>query len=540
MEQVEAYLCMFAIIIVIGQLFRNSSVPIALILVITGIVVSFIPFIPKFSINPDVILDFFLPLLIYEGSAFTSWRDIKKNIRPIAVLSVGHVVFITVLVALTIHWLIPELGWPLSFVLGAVVSPPDDVAIFSIAKNIRIPERVFTILEGEAMFNDAAALILFRFALAALLTHQFSLIQASGSFVLVVIGETAYGLLLGNILGRLRQKLTNPVIHIMASLLTPFLAYIPVVKLGGSGVIATVITGFLVGNYYSLRFTPEFRLISRAMWPALAFVLQGILFLLVGINIEAIFAGIASIRFATLGYYSLAVIIVVIAGRFIWEFIIADLIPRFLIPSLRKKERSLSWRYQFLISWAGMRGSISLAAVLSVPFLPNMMSGVNPRDLVILLVCSVIIATLILQGLSLPWLIKIMGVDKDGTREVYNEHIAELSAQIKMTRSALRWLKNYKGEIKNDANLLDEVKTYIRQYKMLLRQLKDSMAKHDQETLQHAEAEEITNKSCILSQVAEVERAELLKLWRMEKINLATRNKLMGRLDHQIQNLTST
>ena len=539
MEQIEAYLFMFGIIIVIGQLFRTSSIPIALILVITGILTSFLPFLPKFSISPNIILNFFLPLLIYQGSAFSSWRDIKKNFRPISVLSVGHIIFITVLVALGIHALVPELGWPLSFVLGAVISPPDDVAIFSIAQNIRIPERVFTILEGEAMFNDAAALILFRFALVALVTHEFSVMQAGSTFFLIIIGETAYGLLIGNIIGRLRQKISNPIIHIMASLLTPFLAYIPVVKLGGSGVIATVITGFLIGNQYSIRFTPEFRLISRAMWPALAFALQGILFLLVGFNIKTIFAGFTPIRFETLGFYALAVIAIVIVGRFIWEFIIANSLPRLLFPAIRKND-PLPWQYQFLISWAGMRGSISLAAVLSVPFLPAMANGVNPRDLIIFLVCCVIIATLILQGLTLPWLIKIMGIDKHGQREEYNEHIAELSAQIKMTRSALRWLLNYKTEIKDNQDLLDEVKIYIRQYRMSLRQLKDSLGKHEIETLQHGDDEETTNKICILSQTVEVERMELLKLWRMEKINLSTRNKLMGRLDHQIQNLHSS
>jgi Na+/H+ antiporter len=539
MEQIETYIFMFSIIIAIGYFFRNSSIPIALILVVTGILISLLPFSPDFTLNPDVVLNIFLPLLIYQISSFSSWRDIKKNLRPITLLSVGHVMFITLLVALIVHSLIPQLGWPLSFVLGAVISPPDDVAIFSIAKNIRIPERIFTILEGEAMFNDAAALTIFRFALAALVTHEFSAIHAASTFFAVIIGETIYGLLLGNLLGQLRRKLTNPIIHSMASLLTPFLAYIPMVKLGGSGVIATAITGFIIGNQYSIRFTSEFRLVSRGLWPTLAYAIQSILFLLVGFNLRTIFSGITTIPSVTLGLYAGAVVAAVIGGRFIWEFIIVGFLPKLLLPFIRKKDSYFPWQYRFLISWAGMRGSISLAAVLSVPFLPAMANGVNPRNLVIFLACCVIIVTLVVQGLTLPWFIKKMGVYKHGQREKYNEHVAELSTRIKMTKRALNWLLNYKKEIKDNIDLLDEVKIYISQYKMLLQQLKDSLSKHNLDTLEHDENEENPHGSGIVSQIVEVERVELLKLWRLEKINLSTRNKLLSRLDHQIQHITS-
>jgi CPA1 family monovalent cation:H+ antiporter len=539
MGQMEAYFFLFGIIVVLGHFFRASSIPIALIFVATGILISFLPFFPKLNLDPDITLKFFLPLLLYEASAFSSWRDIKKNFRPIALLSIGHVIFITVLVALVIHTLIPQLGWPLSFILGAVVSPPDDLVIFSIAENIRIPDRVFTILEGEAMFNDAAALILFRFALVALLTHEFSVIHATLTFVAIMVGETVYGLLLGNLIGQIRQRFSNTGIHIIASLLTPFLAYIPMVKLGGSGIVATAITGFIIGNQYSIRFTSEFRLTSQAIWPALAFALQSILFLLIGSNIRDIVEGISSIPIGTIMLYALSVTTVVIVGRFIWEFITVSLVPKVWSRLLGKKNTRLPWQYLFLISWAGMRGSISLAAVLSVPFLPLMINGVNPRDLIIFLVCCVIITTLILQGLTLPWFINMMGVDKHGQQEEYNEHLAEISAKIKMTKSALQWLKDYRTGIKNNPELLEEVKIYIKQYKIHLRQLKDSLLKHDVETLQHSDIEEAHQKIFVLSQIIEIEREELLKMWRLEKIKLSTRNKLMAKLDHQIQNIAS-
>lgn len=538
MEQIEIYIFMFSIIVIVGQFFRNSSIPIALIFFITGILISFLPFIPKIHLHPEIVLDVFLPLLIYQISAFSSWRDIKKNLRPITLLSVGHVIFITILVALCIHALIPQLGWPLAFALGAIISPPDDVAIASIAEKIRLPERVFTILEGEAMFNDAAALTLFRFALVALVTHEFSAIQAVSTFFAVIIGESIYGFLLGNLLGKLREKISHPAIHFIASILTPFLAYIPMVKLGGSGIIATAITGFIIGNQYAIRFTPEFRLISRAIWPVLAFGIQGILFLLVGFDMRTLLENISSIRFETLGLYALAVIAVVIIGRFIWEFIAVGFLPRLLFPAIRKKDPA-PWQYLFIVSWAGMRGGISLAAALSIPFLPLMVKGVNPRDLILFLVCCVIIVTLA-QGMTLPWLIKLLGIHQDGQREKYNEHLAEISAKIKMTRRALHWLLEYRKTIGDNVDLLDELNVYIRQYKLLLKQLKERMSNHDIETLDHDEEEEMQKSLCLLSQVVEIERTELLKLWRMEKINLTTRNKLLSGLDHRIQHLAGS
>ena len=195
------------------------------------------PGIPAIDLDPKVVLNIFLPILVYQISSFASWNDFKKNKRPIALLSVGHVIFITAIVAWVIHALIPELGWPLAFIIGAVLSPPDDVAIVAIAEKIRMPNRVITILKGEGLFNDATALILFRFALAALLTHQFSAVHAVTTFFAIIIGETLYGLAVGYIMGELKVKISNTVLHVIASVLTPFLAYTPAVMLGGSGVL---------------------------------------------------------------------------------------------------------------------------------------------------------------------------------------------------------------------------------------------------------------------------------------------------------------
>ena len=448
------YLLLFGIIVLLGQLFRKSTVPIALILVIFGMLLSFIPFFPEVHLDSQLVLNFFLPLLIYQISSFSSWRDMRKQLRPIALLSVGHVIFITILVAIVIHALIPQMSWPLAFVLGSIISPPDDVAIVSIAEKIRIPERIFIILEGEGMFNDAAALTLFRFALAAAVSTQFSLTHAFGVFGMIIIGETLYGLLLGYLLGTLRTKISNTTLHVIASFMTPFLAYIPVVKLGGSGIIATAVVGFIIGNQYTLRFTPEFRLTSLTMWPTLAFTIQGILFLLVGLGMRYTFEHIASIPMGSLISYVCSIVAIVIIGRFIWVYAFVIFLPRFLFPSLRKKDPFPPWKYPFIISWAGIRGGISLAAAVAIPVATLEINGVDLRQLFIFIVFCIIVVTLVLQGLSLPFILKKMGIDKIGQSEKYNEHVTELQARVQMINTALNWLKKYKRKMKNDEKAL--------------------------------------------------------------------------------------
>ncbi|MES2219052.1 MAG: Na+/H+ antiporter [Pseudomonadota bacterium] len=537
MDNAILYIMLFGIIVFVGQIFNKSTIPISLLLVITGMVLSFVPHFPQVSLNPTLILNIFLPVLIYQISSFTSWKDFKNNMRPIALLSVGHVIFITFLVAIVIYELIPQLGWPLAFVLGAVISPPDDVAIVSIADKVRMPERVLTILEGEGMLNDATALIIFRIALAAVVTHEFSAVNAVGTFIVDVIGETIYGLALGYGIGLLRTRIDNSVLHIIASVLTPFIAYIPPEQLGGSGILATVVTGFVIGNVFSIRFTPEFRLVSRAVWPALAFAIQSILFLLVGLEMRFVMESISSISLYSLLLYSGAVVATVIIGRFFWVYIVVAFLPRFLFPFIRKKDPYPPWQYPLIVSWAGMRGAISLAAALAVPSLPAVVEGANARELLVFLVFSVILVTLLVQGLTLPWLLKVINVRKYGQREKYNEHLAELNARMQMTKAVLRWLKEYKKEVQDDPKYLAETKLHIQEYKMLKTQLMERIKGHHDEDLDHDEALEAREEICFLEQMINIERQELIKLWRKEKVNITVATKLLNKLDHRISHL---
>ncbi len=534
MDQFIIYLLLFAIIVLLGQVFQKSTLPLALVLVLFGILLSFIPYFPQIKLDSNLVLDCFLPLLVYQISAFSSWRDIRKQIRPIALLSIGHVIFITVLIALVFHALIPALGWPLAFVLGAIISPPDDVAIVSIAEKIRMPERIFIILEGEGVFNDAAALTLFRYALAAAITAEFSITHASIHFTSMVMGEIIYGLVLGQVLGLIRTKITNTSLHLIASFVTPFVAYFPAVYLGGTGILATAVVGFVIGNKFTLRFTPEYRLIALAIWPTFALALQSIIFLLVGLDMRSTFIKISLIPMASLALYVFSIIFVVIVGRFIWVYGVLIFLPRLLFPHIRKKDPYPPWQYPFIISWSGIRGGISLAAALAIPAFTLKVNGIDPRDILVFLVVCTIIATLILQGLSLPYILRKMGIDKVGQSERYNEHMSELQARVQMISAALNWLENYLTQIENNRKLLSEVSHHIHEYKVLKKHLEHRISGHH-DKITHDEQREMKEDLAFLQQIIEIEKAELTKLWQNEKINLRTRNKLLASLDHQIQ-----
>ncbi|MDR3477386.1 MAG: Na+/H+ antiporter [Gammaproteobacteria bacterium] len=535
MEQTESYLALLAIIVTVGTIFRNSTVPISLLLVITGMIISFVPGVPHVQVNANFILDIFLPLLLYNASAYSStWRELKKDFRPVILLSIGHVVFITVLIAVVIHYLIPELGWPLAFVLGAVISPPDDVAIIAIAEKIQMPKRIVTVLKGEAMLNDATALVLFRFALIAALTHHFSPVHAVVSFFGIIVCETAYGLLIGYLSGNLRLLLKDPTLQMMVSILTPFVAYLPAEKLGGSGVVSTVVTGLFVGHAYWERYSADTRLTARSIWTTLEFAVQSILFLLVGLNFRFTLENIASIPLGSLILYSSSTVLAVILGRFAWVYLSAYLL-RYLIPSIRQYDPYPPWQYPFVVSWAGMRGGISLAAAMIVPSLP-IIGGINPKDLLIFLVFCVIVATLLIQGLTLPYILRALGMTAYGDREKRMDDEAELRVRTAMTNAVLSWLSDYKREITHNPKLSEEITLDIEQYKTLQSQLTIRL-KNQTTGIDDGELSGLNDAIFLSSRILDIEREVLLRHWEQNKIDQAVKNKLEEQLDLRVKHL---
>ena len=341
------------------------EIPSSILLVITGVALALLPGLPAVKIAPDVVLLLVLPPVIYSSAVAMSWREFRFNLRPITLLAVGCVVFTTVAVAAAGHWLL-GLSWQVGFVLGAIVSPPDAVAPLSIARRMCLPRRIPVILEGEGLANDATALILYRFAVAAALGGVFSIGHAVGTFVTIVIGEVLWGIAVGWLMLRLRRWVRDPRIEILLSVMTPFLAYWPPQHLGGSGVLATVTAGLYISwNGLRLISAPT-RLQGIFFWDFFIYVIKGMVFLLTGLQARTLSAGIKSYPASQLVMSAVVVSAVVIATRFIWMFP-ATYLPRWLIPAIARKDPSPPWQLPFVLAFTGVRGIVSLAAALAIP-----------------------------------------------------------------------------------------------------------------------------------------------------------------------------
>lgn len=519
MDHIKLYLMLLIIITIVSVLFRKSTIPTTLILVIVGMLLSYVPGIPHVDINPDIVLDGFLPLLLYTATYAASWREIKNNGRAIAMMSIGHVLFITILVAITLYYLIPQFGWPMAFVLGAIISPPDDVAILSIGEKVRMPARVMTVLRGEALLNDATALTIFKFALVALLTHTFHPIESIIAFIAIVCGETLYGIAVGYLIGELRLRINEPIIQILISLLTPFIAYLPADYVAGSGVISTVVCGIFITQYYWGRFSPDVRLNARSVWSTLEFGLQCALFLLVGLNLHEALDAISSIPASKLALYSGAIVATITVGRFIWVYLTTYL-QRGPYPP---------WQYPFLVSWAGMRGGISLAAALAVPALPAV-QGINPKDLLVFLVFTSIVGTLLIQGLSLPWIIKLIGIHQHSHREKTEERQLEYIAKKQMCDAVLAWLTEYESQIKDNTQLSDEIHLQRKVYESVSRHLTREIESNGN-SLDSPITIKAGDEKIILGNIIAIERQQLEQCWHDNKISYAVKVKLEKQLD---------
>lgn len=425
-------------------------VPPAMLLVSLGAALSFVPHVPRVTIDPQIVLLLFLPPLIYASGVGMSWRGFRNNLRPILLLAIGCVLFTASAVAAAGHaWL--AMSWPVAFLLGAVVSPPDPIAPMAIARRLKLPRRLLTILEGEGVVNDATALILVSFAVAAATDHRLTMVAAGTRFVTIVVGEIGWGIAVGWVVLRLRHRLAHPQAEILLALLTPFLAFWPPHLLGGSGVLAALAAG-LHTSWCGPRFiAPSTRLQGYFVWGLIVHALEGLLFLLMGLQARSIGAGLDGSGWQRLAAAAAIVALVVIVVRFVWVFL-ATWIPRalgglfFRLGLIRRSEAPVTpWSYRFIIGFTGIRGVVSLAAALSIPTLAGDVPFPD-RSLILFVAFFVIIVTLLGQGSALPLLLPRLGLVAAGEAEGTEAKAREVEARIAGIEAALAELAAAKAE----------------------------------------------------------------------------------------------
>jgi CPA1 family monovalent cation:H+ antiporter len=414
-------------------------VPYPITLVLGGAVIGFVPGVPEVELDPDLVLLIFLPPLLYGAAFFTSLRDLRRNARPIALLAIPLVFVTMCAVAVVAHEVI-GLGWAESFVLGAIVSPTDAVAPTEILRRIGAPRRLLTVIEGENLTNDWTALILYRVAVAAVLTGSFSLWEAGLEFVLSGVGGVAVGLAVGWVVKQVRARIDDPPIEITISLLSGYAAYLPAEELHFSGVIAAVTVGVYVGWYTPQLTTPVMRLQGVAVWEIVTFLLNAVLFLLIGLQLPSVIDGISNQAPGELIGWALLVSAVVIVVRMVWQFTVVYII-RALDRREIQRERRVPWTMRVVVGWAGMRGSVSLAAALALPAATDAGEPFPARELIIFLTFVVILVTLVGQGLTLGPLINALGVQDDGS-----EDGEEVAARIRVAEAAIARLDAVAGE----------------------------------------------------------------------------------------------
>jgi CPA1 family monovalent cation:H+ antiporter len=453
---IELVVVLLAIAAVVAFAASRLKVPPAILLVIAGVLLALIPGLPTVQLAPEVVLMIVLPPFIYSAAVAMSWREFKFNLRPIALLAVGCVVFTAITAAAATHWLL-DFPWPVAFVLGAIVSPPDAVAPLAIARRMRLPRRLLIVLEGEGIANDATALILYRFAVAAVAFGTFSAPAAVETFAAIIVGEIAWGLIVGWVMLRLRRFVGDPRIEVALSLLTPFAAYWLPESLGGSGVLATVVAGLYI-SWNGLRLiSAATRLQGIFFWDFLIYLLEGLIFLLTGLQARALSDSLRAYDLADLVTSAIVVCVVLIAARFVWMFP-ATYWPRRFSASLARRDPAPPWQFPFLLAFTGVRGIVSLAAALAIPFLTSEGLPFPQRDMILFLTFAVILVTLVGQGLALPLVIRWLGLANAGAVEQAADRQQEFAARRQAIDAALGRLDEIESERRVELDLLERLR----------------------------------------------------------------------------------
>jgi Na+/H+ antiporter len=506
------------------MLAQKIKIAYPIFLVIAGLGISFIPGVPLIKLNPDLIFTIFLPPLLYDAAMHTSWKNFWKWKRPIALLGFGLVFFTSLVVAFFTKAFIPGFTLALGFLLGGIVSPPDAIAATTVLKSLKVPQRILTILEGESLINDAASLIVFRFALAAITTGAFSVEKATGQFFLVAIMGIVVGILIGHIFYVIHRFLpTTPAIDATLSILTPYIMFLTAEHFEFSGVLAVVSGGLFISfRSHELFQTGHTRINMLGVWTTIIFIMNALVFVLIGLELPDIVNTLGEDHLSSAIKYGLIISVLVIVIRLIWIYP-STFIPRWLSPKARL-DPSPGWKGPFLISWAGMRGVISLATALSIPLMmPDDTTHFPHRSLILFITFTVIFVTLVLQGLTLPLVLRWLQLKEIDPVEDVHKQQASIQAYLhKITLDALN--AKYPSALKKNKNLLqyaERTKQKALRYEQLVLTI-DS----NKEELQHIIAYRL-----VLLDLFKVQREALFQLRQLNLYNESELRKAEIQID---------
>ncbi len=428
MREIDAVLLLLAVVTALTLVARRLGVSPPVVMVVGGLVLSLVPGLASFTLPPDLVFSVFLPPLLFAAGYFTSIRDFKANLRPIVLLAFGLVLFTALVVAIVAHALVPALGWAGAFALGAIVAPPDAVAATSIFQRLGVPRRLVTVLEGESLVNDATALVAYRFAVAAAVASTFSLLDAGVSFVVVLVGGLAVGLVVGWLVDRAIARIADTSVLVAITLLAPYAAWLGAETLGVSGVLAAVVGG-LYGRRAMRGTSSDARVVATGAWQMLLFVLNGLVFVLIGLQLPTVVRAVTgeAADVSPALAVALAIAAAVIVARIVWVFP-ATYLPRWAIPRIRRRDPYPPWRHVAVVAFSGLRGVVSLAAALSLPL------AFPERDLILFVTFLVILATLVGQGLTLPWVVRLLGVGSDDSIAHDEAHARQITSEAALAR----------------------------------------------------------------------------------------------------------
>jgi CPA1 family monovalent cation:H+ antiporter len=511
MDVLTALIIELVVIAVLFEVARRLGLPYPALFVLGGLALGLVPGIPHITLEPDLVLLVFLPPLLFAAAFETPLRDLRTNVWPIARLSLGLVVLTTVVVAAVAQALVPGMGWAAAFALGAIVAPTDALAATSVFRRLGVPRVILSLIEGEALFNDASALILYRAAVAAVLSGTFVFSDAIGNFVVAGIGGIVLGFVVGRVMAEVVRWLDDPPVEVVVSILIPFLAFLPAEEFGLSGVLAVVTAGLVIGRRLGTILSPSSRLLWLTSWKMVTFVLNGLVFVLVGLALPDILAGPAMISPAQ--FIGLAILVcgAVIGTRFAWVFV-SSLLPRSPRRLIADRDPALAWRLTFLVGWSGLRGAVSLAAALALPL------DVPARNLILLLTFAVILATLVGQGLTLPAVVR--WVHWDGVEAEADEVLLARTTMYQVGRGGIRLAR---GRWPDHQPLLDRLDAGL-QYR------EEHLATEDTAEADEGSEDHLAHQEIQLS-IINAQRGAIIALRDAGEINDATLRTLERELD---------